>query len=98
MAYEQEMRQLARQLTEKHGNLVEVQCVSGHHPCHIELVFADGHEIVVGKHSGGVDITMMKFGYMGTGPSCFHAFLNEAGFDVKYEQVTTMKAGTILRP
>jgi hypothetical protein len=96
--YEQVMRRLARFLTSEHGNLVEVRCVSRDDPWRIELVFADGHEIVIGDHSGRVDITMMKFGYSGTGPSCFQAFLNEAGFDVTYEQVSRMEVGTILRP
>jgi len=97
VAYEDQMRQLARQLIAKHGDLVEVRCVSGHHPCHIELVFSDGEKIVVGKHSGRVDISMMKAGYHGTGPSCFHAFLDEAGFDVTLEQVANMEKGTVLR-
>lgn len=97
MGYEGEMRQLARQLIRKHGDLAEVRCVSGHHPCHIELVFLHGEKIVVGEHSGGVDISMMKFGYHGTGSRCFHAFLDEAGFDVTFEQVVHMEKGTILR-
>jgi hypothetical protein len=95
--YLQAMRQLARRLIEEHGNLVEVRCVSGHHPCHIELVFADGHQIRVGEHSGQIDITMLKFGYSGTGPKCFHTFLNEAGFHLSFEQIATMQPGSVLR-
>ncbi len=91
------MRQLARQLIEKHGNLVEIRCVACSNSDHIELVFADKHEILIDEHSGNVDITMMKFGYHGTGPKCFHTFLNEAGFNVSFEDVATMKAGTVLR-
>ncbi|HEY44001.1 MAG TPA: hypothetical protein G4O11_08480 [Anaerolineae bacterium] len=97
MAYEAQMRQLARQLISKHGDLAEVHCVSGHNPCQIELLFSDGEKIIVGQHSGHVDISMMKAGYHGTGSRCFHAFLDEAGFDVTFEQVVNMKNGTVLR-
>ena len=41
---------------------------------------------------------MMKFGYTGTGPGCFYSFLTRAGFNLTYEQVTTMEDGTVLRP
>lgn len=98
MAYEVQMRQLARQLIAKHGNLVEVHCVSGNNPCHIMLVFSDGEKIIIGEHSGRVDISMMKAGYHGTGSRCFHAFLDAAGFNVTFEQVVKMKNGTVLRP
>ena len=91
------MRQLARRLIEQHGDLVEVRCVSGHHPCHIELLFASGHQIHVGEHSGQVDITMLKFGYAGAGPDCFRAFLDEAGFHLSPEQIATMQPGSGLR-
>jgi hypothetical protein len=67
IAYEAQMRQLARQLISKHGDLAEVRCVSKRNPGHIDLVFLDGEEIVVGEHSGSVDISMMKFGYHGSG-------------------------------
>jgi hypothetical protein len=97
MAYEQQMRQISRQLKSKHGNLSEVHCVSGHNPCQIELVFSDGEKIVVGEHSGNLDISMMKAGYHGTGSRCFHAFLDEAGFDVTFEQIVNMKNGTVLQ-
>ena len=98
MAYENQMRQLSRQLTRKHGDLMEVRCVSGNNPCHIELVFSDGEKIVVGEHSGRVDISLIKAGYHGTGSRCFHEFLGEAGFDVTFEQIVNMEDGTVLRP
>lgn len=97
MGYEDQMRQIARQMIAMHGNLVEVNCISGHHPCHIELLFADGHKEIVGDHNGQVDISMMKFGYMGTGTTCFHAFLNEAGFDIAYEELANLDNGTVLK-
>lgn len=45
------MIRLARKLIAKHGELVEVRCVSGHNPCRIELQFSDGEEIVIREHS-----------------------------------------------
>jgi len=98
MSYEQEMRRIARNLIQEHGKLIEAHCISGHHPCHIELVFSDGHKIVVGEHSGRAEITMMKFGYHGTGTSCFHAFLDEAGIKVSFNELVQMEGPQILRP
>jgi hypothetical protein len=60
-------------------------------------MFSDGEKIVVGQHSGRVDISMMKAGYHGTGSRCFHAFLNEAGFQVTFEQIVNMKNGKVLK-
>ena len=97
MGFEDQMRQIARQMIAKHGDLVEVRCVSGNNPCHIELVFSGGEKLVVGQHSGHVDISMIKAGYHGTGSRCFHAFLNEAGFDVTFDQIVNMKNGTVLQ-
>jgi len=98
MDYESNMRQIARQMITSHGNLVEVNCISGHHPCNIELMFADGYKEVVGDHNMQIDISMMKFGYHGTGTRCFHAFLNEAGFNVSFEDLVNLENGTVLKP
>ena len=98
MNYESQMRQIAGQMIAQHGKLVEVHCVSGHHPCNIELLFADGHKETVGDHSGRVDISMMKFGYHGTGTKCFYAFLNEAGFNVTFEELVNLENGAVLKP
>jgi hypothetical protein len=97
MGYFDNTRSLARTLTEKHGDLVEVRCISGPRPCHIELIFADEYKLNVGDHSGNLDINILNFGYYGTGPRMFHSFLDEAGFQISYEQVAEMKAGSILR-
>jgi len=96
--YEQAMRQEARRLIAQHGELAEVRCVSGPPDYRIELVFADGHEEIITRHSGRIDITMIKFGYMGTGTRCFWAFLDEAGFkDVSLEQLAEMEGPQVLR-
>lgn len=96
--YEPAMRQEARRLIAEHGELVEVRCVSGPPDYRIELEFADGHEEIITQHSGRIDITMMKFGYTGTGTRCFHAFLNEAGFkDVSLEELAAMEGPQVLR-
>ena len=76
---------------------MEVRCLSGNNPCHIELEFSDGEVIVIGEHSGRVDLSLMKAGYHGTGADCFYAFLTEARFNVTLKQVANMKNGTILR-
>ena len=96
--YEWEIRKIARVLIGMHGRLVEACCISGHNPGHIGLAFEDGHEIVVGKHSLRVDITMIKFGYDGTGTRCFHAFLDECGFKTSYFDLKAMQGPVTLRP
>jgi hypothetical protein len=60
-------------------------------------MYSDGEKIVVGEHSGRVDVSIMKAGYHGTGARCFHAFLEAAGFDVTFDQIVNMKNGTVLR-
>lgn len=96
--YEQAMRQEAARLIAEHGELVEVRCVSGPPDYRIELEFADGHQEAITRHTGRIDITMMKFGYAGTGTECLWAFLDEAGFkDVSLERLQTMKGPQTLR-
>jgi hypothetical protein len=96
--YEQAMRSEARRLVVQHGDLVEVRCLSGPPDPRIELLFADGHQETITQHSGGIDISMMKFGYSGTGTECFWAFLDEAGFkDLSLEQLQTMEGPQVLR-
>ena len=98
MGYEDQMRQIARQMIAQHGNLVEVNCISGLRPVNIELKFAYGYKEIISKHSGQVDISMMKFGYHGTGTRCFHAFLDEAGYKVTFEDLVNLENGTVLKP
>jgi len=94
------IRHLAREMIVGHGDLVEVRCVQGPVPSwRIELVFADGLETIITESQGTTaNITWMKFGYFGQGPELFHAFLNEAGYPVTYEEVAAIKAGSVLRP
>ena len=96
--YEQAMRQEARRLISEHGDLLEVRCISAPPDSRIELLFANGHEEIITRHSGRIDITMMKFGYAGTGTECFWAFLDEAGFeDGTLKQLQTMQGPQVLR-
>jgi hypothetical protein len=93
MVYDQEMRQFARELMDAYGPLVEVRCVG-----HIELEFANGHVIrIEGPCYGRVNLNMMKYGYHGTGAHCFHSFLDEAGFNITFDEISEMKKGTVLR-
>jgi hypothetical protein len=96
--YEHAMRKIAKDLIKKHGNLLEVRCVQGPDPyTGIELIFANGHKIAVPPSNyGQINIGMMKFGYSGTGPYCFWAFLHEAGFNISPEDIETIKAPSIL--
>jgi len=86
---------IACKLRRNYGELVEVQCVDS--PIRIILIYESGHRITIGEHSGHPDITMMKFGYHGTGPDCFYAFLNESGFDVSLEEIAKIKPPYTLR-
>lgn len=96
--YEAAMRSEARRLILQHGDLLEVRCVSGPPDPRIELIFSDGHQEAITRHSGRIDISMIKFGYSGTGTECLWTFLDEAGFkDVTLEQLQTMEGPQVLR-
>jgi hypothetical protein len=90
MAFEAEGRKIAADLKAKLGRLLEVRLESKS-PSRITLVF------------GSQDIPLpndfiFKFGYSGSGPDCFHAFLQASAFNVTKEQVETAKEGDILKP
>ena len=88
--YKAAYRDLARSLIAQHGRLSEARCLRDHS---LLLAFADGFEWPVREHAGQV----MKYGYVGTGPLCFHAFLDEAGFDLSFDEVAALKDDCILR-
>ena len=88
MAYEAEGRQLAAQLAQQHGKLVEAKLEAG---MRIVLKFERGEWAVPGNF-------IFKYGYSGSGPDCFHAFLNASGFSISKNQVETAKEGAVLRP
>jgi hypothetical protein len=71
-------RKMAKDLMSQHGELITVFCDA--HPKTIRLVFQDG-VILTGDCDRGY---FMQFGYQGTGPSRFWAFLDECGFKVPY--------------
>ena len=82
--YESQMRQLAREVIAVHGKLVEVIFTEKWPEGTSHLVFSDGTTLPASKIS-----SMLTFGYQGTGPSCYAAFLSEAGF--KQTDVTDVK-------
>jgi len=88
------MMLIASKLRKKYGSLKEVHFRDDPH--RIELIYRDGHRIVVTEHSGHPDVTMVNFGYSGTGTECLYAFLNESGFDVGMEQLEQMKTPFVL--
>ncbi|MCX6556088.1 MAG: hypothetical protein NTW95_01420 [Candidatus Aminicenantes bacterium] len=90
MAYEAEGRKIAADLAAQCGRLLEVRLESKS-PSRIVLL-CERQEITLPNEF------MFKFGYSGSGPDCFHAFLQAAGFHVTKEQVETAKEGDILKP
>jgi hypothetical protein len=90
MAYEAEGRKIATDLRTRFGKLLEVRLESKH-PSRIVLV-CERQEVTL------PDEFMFKFGYSGSGPDCFHAFLQASGFNISKQQVETAKEGDILRP
>ncbi|MCG6962110.1 MAG: hypothetical protein LJE95_02460 [Acidobacteria bacterium] len=90
MAYEEQGRQIAADLSQQHGKLLEVRLESKS-PCRIVLKYARG-ELVLPSNF------IFQFGYSGSGPSCFHAFLEASGFSISRSQVETAEEGVTLRP
>ena len=88
---------IAWRLIARYGKLTEVRCLQGPVPQRIELLYEDGHGLVVTKRSGNRDISIISFGYTGDGPSCFYLFLKASGFNITEETVTKIKAPCILR-
>jgi hypothetical protein len=75
--YENQMRELARKVTAVQGKLIEAifteKCQEGGTSY---LVFSDGSILRASEIS-----SMLTFGYHGTGPDCYAAFLEGAGFE-----------------
>jgi len=90
MAYEAEGRQIAADIINQYGKLVEVRLESKS-PCRIVLKCERG-ELALPSNF------IFQFGYSGSGPDCFHAFLQASGFNASKTQVETAKEGDILRP
>lgn len=87
MAYERERQQLAASMLRQHGSLLEARCLSGGA---IELVFEKEVVPIPNNH-------LMKFGYVGTGPSCFYNFLKAAGFNVTEREIETLSPPRTLK-
>jgi len=90
MAYEAEGRQIAKEIFEKGGKLLEVRLESKS-PCKIVLV-CEREEFTTPNNF------IFQFGYSGSGPDCFHAFLQASGFTTTKEQVETAKEGDVFKP
>ncbi len=86
---------IASKLRKKHGPLNEVHF--SEEPHRIELIYDDNHRIVVAGHDGHPDITMINFGYSGTGPDCLYSFLNESGFNVTMQKLEKIKTPSVLK-
>jgi hypothetical protein len=90
MAYEAEGRKIAVDVKRQCGRLLEARLESKS-PCRIVLVCERETVTLPGNF-------IFQFGYSGSGPDCFHAFLQESGFPVTKEQIQTAKEGDILKP
>lgn len=84
---------IAYKLREKHGELEEIRCFEGPK---IELQYADHHIIHIAEQSGNLNLTLIKYGYEGTGPDCFYTFINENGFQITKEEIKKIKPPFIL--
>jgi tetratricopeptide (TPR) repeat protein len=83
MAYEAQGREIARELQDRHGRLLEARLGAP-----IVLVFEQGEWSVPSNF-------IFKFGYSGSGPDCFHAFLHASGFTVSKQQIEQAKSGEV---
>ncbi|MFH1441776.1 MAG: hypothetical protein ABIH18_07060 [Candidatus Omnitrophota bacterium] len=90
MAYEAEGIQIAKDIANKGGKLLEVRLESKS-PCRIVLK-CEKEEFTTPSNF------IFQFGYSGSGPDCFHAFLQASGFNISKTQIETAKEGDILRP
>ena len=82
--YESQMRTLARSVVAGHGKLAEVIFTEKWPEGKSHLVFSNGTILPTSEIS-----SMLTFGYHGTGPDCYAAFLSEAGF--RQTDVTDVK-------
>ncbi len=86
MAYETEGRQIAAQLAQQYGKLLEAKLEPG---MRIVLKFERGEWPVPGNF-------IFKYGYSGSGTDCFYAFLEASGFRIPKSKVVDGKAGDVL--
>ena len=91
--YQVAMILIADKLKRKYGRLVEVRCL--YDPQRIELIYESGHGFQILMHTGHPDISIIKFGYKGTGPDCFFSFLKENDFKISLKKIQTLKTPTV---
>ena len=87
MAYDAEGRKIAADVANQFGRLLAVRLESKN-PSRIVLE-CERQEVVLPSEF------IFKFGYSGSGPDCFHAFLEASGFRVSKEQISTAKDGDV---
>ncbi|MEJ2549105.1 MAG: hypothetical protein P8Z42_00465 [Anaerolineales bacterium] len=90
MAYEAEGRKIAADVANQFGRLLAVRLESKS-PSRIVLE-CERQEVTLPNEF------IFKFGYSGSGPDCFHAFLQASGFNVTKEQIAQAREGDVLRP
>jgi hypothetical protein len=88
MAYEAEGRQIAAQLKQQYGKLLEARLEESGF---IVLKFERGEWAAPYNF-------IFKYGYSGSGPDCFYSFLEASGFRISKSKVVDGKAGDVLLP
>jgi hypothetical protein len=91
MAYEAEGMQIADALKARYGKLLEARLESSTTPGGIVLKFERCPEWPVERQ------LIFRFGYPGSGPDCFHAFLYGSGWRIPKERVVSAREGEVLR-
>ncbi len=78
---EELVRRKAKELQIEHGELVKVRCIAQNS---IELIYRDGRSV---DERLGEQERQITCGYAGTGPTLFHTFLTESGFQISLDEV-----------
>lgn len=84
--YEEMAERNALELTAQHGEVLQVELKPNEE---IEVTFAGGVKVILGS--------IFRFGYRGTGATCFVVWLRTAGFEVTDDDVARMKAPLTLK-
>ncbi len=86
-------REMSRDLINRHGALVGVEYASHFPKFEIYFVYKDGFRIYSGERGGNQDIHFLALGYVGKGPQFAKCFLEEAGFKLTTEEISSIEPG-----
>jgi hypothetical protein len=92
---EKQYRAMARMYILEYGPLERVEYLSHFPNFEINFVFKKG-TVYSGRRTGRYDINFLTLGYYGEGPRYARAFLDEAGFPMTYEVISTIKPKDVI--